>query len=221
MVKQQLAYMLFPRYSLLFDRLLNNALLGEWIGKNKGTPKHAKRDELHAAVSERLGNVPIHYLEFGVWKGESIKGWTKLNTHPDSRFFGFDSFEGLPEDWTGVFGKGAFDVGGVAPDLTDDRVKFVKGWFQDTLPVFLAGYSTGNRTLVVHIDADLHSSAIYALTKLDDFIKPGTIVIFDEFASAMHEFRAFNDYCRAYRRDMQPIGMTADFATRAAFVVKV
>src|ERR1700732_3758013 len=37
----------------------------------------------------------VDYLEFGVFEGESMKWWTGLNTHKGSRFFGFDSFEGL------------------------------------------------------------------------------------------------------------------------------
>lgn len=57
----------------------------------------------------------------------------RINTCPDSRFFGFDTFEGLPEDWTaGNTRKGGFDVGGAVPDLPDPRVRFVKGLFQET-----------------------------------------------------------------------------------------
>jgi len=38
-------------------------------------------------------------LEFGVWKGDSIRYFAKRI--PSFKFFGFDSFEGLEEDWIG------------------------------------------------------------------------------------------------------------------------
>jgi O-methyltransferase len=222
MAKQQWAYLLFPFYSRTVDRLMSNALLGAWIYKNRSTPVLADRESLHILACAMNAFKPIDYLEFGVWKGESIRMWTRLNQNPDSRFVGFDSFEGLPEDWTGELAKGAFDLGGVPPDIQDHRVQLVKGLFQDTLPAFLKDFSPRDESpLVIHIDADLYSSALYILTKMDDFIRPGTIVIFDDFSSATHEFRAFKDYCQSYRRKLKPVGMTVDFATRAAFVVEV
>jgi len=47
-------------------------------------------------IYDVLENRPIDYLEFGVWKGESLKYFSTLDQNPKSRFFGFDSFEGLP-----------------------------------------------------------------------------------------------------------------------------
>ena len=47
----------------------------------------------------------LQFLELGVFEGESIERWATINSDPESRFHGFDSFEGLPEDW-GVLPKG-------------------------------------------------------------------------------------------------------------------
>ena len=55
--------------------------------------------------SKVLAEEPIDYLEFGVRYGDSLFKWSGLNAHPDSRFIGFDSFEGIPEDWVSVTGE--------------------------------------------------------------------------------------------------------------------
>ena len=78
----------------------------------------------------------IDYLEFGVFQGESIRYWANLNKNDESRFFGFDSFDGLPENWQPEKRKGHFSVGGTIPKLDDGRVKFIKSWFEDTIPPF-------------------------------------------------------------------------------------
>jgi hypothetical protein len=68
------------------------------------------------------------------------------------------------------------------------------------------------------MDADLHSSTIYALTQLDPFL-PGAIVIFDEWANPLHEFRALHDYCSAYRRDYEVLAVWRD-VRKAALRIK-
>ena len=68
--------------------------------------------------SEIICNKPIHYLEFGVYKGRSINYFANINTHLDSRFVGFDTFTGLPEDWielTRKVKRATFDTGGELP----------------------------------------------------------------------------------------------------------
>lgn len=178
-------------------------------------PRFPRRLGLYQHLAgDVLGPEPVDFLEFGVYRGESLTYWTDLVDHPDSRFIGFDTFAGLPEDWHyfgGTVPATAFDAGGDAPDLGDQRVSFVKGLFQDIVPAFLADFEPRSR-VVVHCDADLYSSTLYVLTQLDSVLEPGSIVIFDEFAAVMHEFSALRDYCSAYRRTYKVLAATERFA---------
>lgn len=210
----------FPRYSLILDQVNRNALVNAWIRKNSQTPRFATREDMYKFINERyVGTQQMDFFEFGVFEGASLFAWTEMHTVPASRFYGFDLFAGLPENWGRTLQEGAFNLGGALPQFSDPRVNLVKGWFQDTLPGFLAEF-VPQPLLVLHIDSDLHSSAIYILTRMDSFIKPGTIVIFDEFSSALHEFRALDDYCRAYRRGFKALAMTENFADQVAFIVE-
>lgn len=206
---KKIASTVFPRYSRTLDLVNQNAKLQNWIDQVPAEiPRVADRMALYAHLSAHvIGPEPIDYLEFGVYRGETVRAWVGLNRHPDSRFVGFDSFEGLPEHWTGALGAGAFDVGGKIPDIADARVEFVKGWFQHTIPGFLQRFSPAHR-LVIHNDSDLYSSTLYTLAQLDALIVPGTILIFDEFTSPLHEFRAFNDFLSAFMRRARPLVMT-------------
>lgn len=69
-------------------------------------------------------------LEFGVFKGRSIKYFASRMTAPGSRFYRFDSFEGLLEAW----GKKAGGFLAKVPIVDDERILFIKGWFQESLP---------------------------------------------------------------------------------------
>ena len=160
--------------------------------------------------SEIVCNKPIQYLEFGVYKGESIKYFAGINSLLDSQFVGFDTFTGLPEDWielTRTVKSATFDTDGEPPQTGDSRVSFVKGLFQDTLPGFLEEYNSTNQ-LIIHNDSDLYSATLYVLTCANRIIVPGTIIIFDEFYSVMHEFRALEDYCASYMRSYEVIAAT-------------
>lgn len=187
------------RYSRMLDRLNRQPLFLDFQRLYPDVPMFPTRETMwdHLA-QQRYGD--IDYLEFGVHEGHSILHWARANISPGSRFFGFDSFEGLPETWNAAYPKGHFNTAGCTPPTQDPRVVFIKGLFQDTLTDFLATYATGARSLVVHVDCDLYTSALYCLTKLDPLMSHGTIVIFDEFGDVQHEFRAFNDYLASYRR---------------------
>jgi O-methyltransferase len=217
--RAKLAASLFPKHVPFIDKVNHNALVSDWIKSNKDKVQVLPdRFDLYSYLNKNvLHNDAIDYLEFGVYRGDSIRRWSTINTHPNSRFFGFDSFEGLPEGWTNKHGEGAFDVSGNIPQIDDPRVSFVKGWFQHTLRPMLANFQPRSR-LVIHNDSDLYSSTLYVLATLDQLIVPDTVIVFDEFCVALHEFRAFFDYQRAFMRSATPLAMTEDFATQAAFV---
>jgi O-methyltransferase len=172
--------------------------------------RHDNRYKMYQEVflREHLDD-PILYLEFGVEKGDSFRWWCTQNTHEDSRFFGFDTFTGLPEDFN-EFKKGTMSAQGKQPDIEDARVRFIPGLFQDTLPGFLRDIPQGLRK-VIHLDADLYTSTLYVLTMLHPFLKKNDVIFFDEFNVPMHEFRAFTDFCSAYRINYQVLGAVNNF----------
>lgn len=172
---------------------------------------YSRRYNLYEAIAkqENLFDAPVDYFEFGVAGGHSIKWWIERNKQEDSRFFGFDTFEGLPEKW-GAFEKGAMAFPVEALDIHDSRASFHKGLFQDTLLPFLDGYDNRNRKLI-HIDSDLFSAAIFVMTQMYRFLKPGDILLFDEFAVPQHEFLAFKIFTESFYINYDVIGAANNY----------
>lgn len=196
------------RYSERVDALFRLTLLKSWIAGRSPHPFFPSREALYSHVAGLIGNVPITYLEFGVFHGSSMRTWTGINTAKESEFIGFDSFEGLPETWLsggGSFVPGTFSTEGKFPAIDDLRVRFAKGWFHETLPPFLDRFST-NKQIVVHCDADLYTSTMFVLCKLDPILRPGSIIMFDDFSAMLHDFRALEDYSRSFRRSYEVLG---------------
>jgi O-methyltransferase len=157
---------------------------------------------------------PIDYLEFGVFEGASIRWWSTHNTHRKSRFVGFDSFEGLPETVNDQWQKGRFSVDKATPAIDDPRVSFEVGWFNDTVPKFMARFTRSGR-MVVNLDADIYSSTVLALTHVGPHLKSGDIVIFDEFADTIHEWRAYCDFQSMFNIPMRPVLQIRNWMTVA------
>lgn len=175
---------------------LNYLEIGRWMAaRGFDTSRRAShRFEIYAEVARALGPAQVLYLEFGVHRGESIARWAELLENPACRLVGFDSFEGLPEDWTAVDRKGTFSTAGAMPATRDPRVSFVKGWFDATLPGFRP---PPHERLVLHFDADLYSSTRTALLALEPYMSVGTYLLFDEFSDRNHELRAFDEFWAA------------------------
>jgi O-methyltransferase len=201
------------RYLRQVERLNRMPLLSRFVNENRDAPSFPTREAMWDFLSDRAP-ARIDYLELGVHQGHSILHWAGRNLNPGSRFYGFDTFTGLPDHWSARYPKGHFDTGGRTPQTEDPRVRFVKGMFQDSLPPFLGTYQPQGR-LILHNDCDLYSSTLFCLTTLDRVLKPGSIVIFDEFGDVLHEFRAFHDYLAGYRRQFRVLSSHDDFFTVA------
>ena len=203
--KQLISLFFWRRYSVTLDRINRNGLNKEFALKNQDMPLFRDRSEQWRYIyHEILKDAPIDYLEFGVFTGDSICEWIKLSISIYSRFYGFDTFTGLPEHWFKGFSKDEFNVGGKIPNILDPRVTFVKGTFQDTLENFLNSFNRRNR-IVVHIDADLYSSTLFVLLSMHHYLKEGDIIMFDDFLDPLGEFMAFGNYCQAFRIELKPI----------------
>jgi len=130
------------------------------------------------------------FYEFGVWRGEAFKYLIKTF----KKGFGFDSFEGIPEDWD-AFKAGSYTSDGIVPKIKGGE--FVVGRFEDTLPVF---FSEPRPTAsIINFDADLYSSTICALNSASPVIDKKTILIFDEFLINPNwendEYKALEEFC--------------------------
>jgi hypothetical protein len=131
--------------------------------------------------------------EFGVWNGYSINRFAKKTKQ---MVYGFDSFTGLQEDWSGAkFAKGKFDLGGKLPKV-QSNVELVKGWFEDTLPGFLANRE--DNFAFMHIDCDTYEATKTVLDLAGPRIKTGSILIFDEYFGyrgwKCGEFKAWQEF---------------------------
>lgn len=117
---------------------------------------------------------------------------------PDQTFHGFDSFEGLPEHWYN-FPRGGFNRKGCVPRVPGN-VLLHKGWFEETLPAWIK--SIPDVMAFMHIDCDLYSSTKTVFNCLGNRIKPGVIIVFDEYFGypgwEHHEFKAFQEFVKLH-----------------------
>jgi len=149
-------------------------------------------------------------MEFGVATGNTISALAAA-LGPDRVIHGFDSFEGLPENWGGhVERRGAFGRKGAAPRVPGNVVLH-QGWFEDTVPAFAAVHP--DPAAFIHMDADLYSSTRTVLEALSDRIVPGTVILFDEYFNypnwQNHEFKAWQEFTAARGLNYDYVALTA------------
>jgi hypothetical protein len=146
--------------------------------------------------------------EFGVAGGKTLRFIAEQ--WPGRAIHGFDSFEGLPENWTGTHEQaGRFHAKGKVPQVPG-HVTLHAGWFDKTLPGFLNA-NAGPASLL-HLDADLYSSTKTVLTLMKDRIVAGTVLVFDEYDNypnwQEHEYKALQEFIAETGKTYRYIGFS-------------
>lgn len=153
-------------------------------------------------------------LDLGVWIGWS----TRLTSEASGRtVYGFDTFEGLVEDWQiedqFLIKQGTFSLSdplsqrfirdtGVTlhdgiPATLGRKVQYVKGKTYDTLAPFLAE-RPGAPIRLFHMDLDTYESCLHGLETCKDRFVEGSILVFDEYLVTNGEMLAFFEFQDRY-----------------------
>lgn len=177
------------------DQLLDQLTDQQWM--NYWLEEAVWRSDKHSCLQfALLKSTPGGFIaEFGVGKAATLNFLADMT---DETVHGFDSFQGLPQDWRPGFGAKTFRV----DDLRELRFAFNTriwpGLFSETLPVFLDQVRAPAR--FIHIDCDLYQSTSQVLTALESRIVRGTVVQFDELWNYPgwedHEYRALREFCK-------------------------
>ena len=181
-----------------------------------GLPRFTtRRDHLNHAI----GVAPTSglVLEFGVFSGHTLT--LIANGFAHQQVYGFDSFEGLPEDWMPGSEKGTFAVGKLP--AVPANAELVVGWFDRTLPGFLDAHP--GPAALIHVDCDLYSSTQTIFTQLKERIVPGTVIVFDEYWNypdwKRHEYLAFQEFVAQHRIKYRYISLVPDFEMVAVQII--
>ena len=139
-------------------------------------------------------------LEFGVASGATLR---VIAEQRPGQTFGFDSFQGLPEEWRPGFPQGMFATH--APHI--EGAELVVGLFEDTLPAWFTHHPVADIGLI-HIDCDLYSSTATILDHMHN-LESGTVIVFDELVGyqgwEQHEHRALLEWVASSGIILEPI----------------
>ena len=160
-------------------------------------------------------DVPGDLIETGVWRGGAciyMRGILAAHGVENREVWVADSFAGLPEPHHPAdAGMNLHTVDELAVSLDevrtnfaryrllDERVKFVKGWFRDTLPAL-----RNREWAVVRLDGDMYESTMDSLTNLYAGLSPGGYLIVDDYFTISQCRKAVEDF-RAAQHISNPV----------------
>ena len=155
---------------------------------------HKRLDNVQMCVEDVIkSNVPGDFIETGAWRGGAsifMRALLKLHNVTDRTVWVADSFEGMPVPKNNADGWDLSNVSALKCslegvkfnfakfDLLDNQVKFLKGWFCDTLPT-----APVERLAILRLDGDLYSSTMDSLKNLYHKVSKGGYVIVDDYGT--------------------------------------
>lgn len=163
---------------------------------------------------------PGLWMEFGVWTGSSIRHIAGLT---NETIYGFDSFEGLPEEWN-EHPIGVRGLGGNPPNIPNKNIILIKGLYENTLDHFMTEHLTD--CAFVHIDCDLYSSTKTILSKLKKYLTEKTIIAFDDLLNYPdykdHELKAWLEFVQDNNIEYEWIAHSANTisGSHTALIIK-
>ena len=203
--------------------------------RGMGWPAHAysmispqRLDNIRFCLEDALkNNVPGDFIETGVWRGGACifaRAVLKAHQVTDRTVWVADSFEGLPKPDAKKYPADAGDVHYLisdlaismekvqnnfrALDLLDGQVRFLKGWFKDTLPA-----APFQKLAVARLDGDIYESTMDAITSLYPKLSVGGYLIVDDYGAVAACKKAIHDYRDAHgiRDSLQKIDAVGVF----------
>jgi len=185
----------------------------EWLPSAHTMIGMRRLDNLQHCIDSVLQDkVPGDLIEAGVWRGGAsifMRAVLKARGSEDRDVWLADSFQGLPPPNADRYPADAGDLHHAVPelavtleevkanfaryDLLDERVRFLPGWFRDTLP-----QAQIERLALIRLDGDMYESTINALEALYPKLSPAGFLIVDDYGGvpgcrqAVDDFRSAN-----------------------------
>lgn len=170
-------------------------------------------DNIQFCIDQILkNNIPGDFIEAGVWRGGAcilMRGILEAYNIRDRVMWVADSFKGLPKPdlkgfpqdkgvWLHEFKYTAVSLSEVKDNfktygLLDKQVKFLKGWFKDTLPK-----APIKKLALIRADGDMYQSTMDILTNLYPKLSPGGFMIVDDYVAMPQCREAVNDFRRSF-----------------------
>ncbi len=156
-----------------------------------GGRKGSDRFDVLSIAAEQTRRLPGRVMEFGVFQGITLRHIAR-SIGPNRHVTGFDTFQGLPDDWGQLLEKGTFAT--PVPSLEGHpNASLEVGRIETTLPAFLSKHP--EPVSLLHIDVPYYGINVFILEHLLPRMPEGSVVVFDEYygypSYGDHEFRAW------------------------------